>query len=133
MVVRGSGAASESLDALRSMAVPSSFGGTVPLSSVAEVVIEQAPQTITRSNQTRQITITGDTVSGDAAAMTQSIWAILDNYTLPQGYSFETAGSYEDMMESFGDLLFALAVALCWFTSCWRCSLSPSSCRSWSC
>jgi HAE1 family hydrophobic/amphiphilic exporter-1 len=112
VVVRGSGAASESLDALRSMAVPSSFGGTVPLSSVAEVVIEQAPQTITRSNQTRQITITGDTVSGDAAAMTQSIWAILNNYTLPQGYSFETAGSYEDMMESFGDLLFALAVAL---------------------
>ena len=112
VVVRGSGAASESLDALRSMAVPSSFGGTVPLSSVAEVVIEQAPQTITRSNQTRQITITGDTVSGDAAAMTQSIWAILNNYTLPQGYSFETTGSYEDMMESFGDLLFALAVAL---------------------
>ena len=112
VVVRGSGAASQSLDALRSMAIPSSMGGTVPLSSVADVVIEQAPQVITRANQTRQITITGDTVSGDAAAMTQSIWAILNNYTLPQGYSFETAGSYEDMIESFGDLLFALAVAL---------------------
>jgi len=31
---------------------------------------------------------------------------------MPQGYTAETAGSYEDMMESFGDLLFALAVAL---------------------
>ncbi|MCI9121376.1 MAG: efflux RND transporter permease subunit [Oscillibacter sp.] len=112
VVVRGSGAAAKSLDALRSMAVPSSFGGTVPLASVAEVRIEQAPQTITRSNQTRQVTISGDSVSGDTAAMTAAIWEILNHYTFPQGYAVETNGSYETMMESFGDLLLALAVAL---------------------
>ncbi len=112
VVVRGSGAAEQSLDALRSMAIPSSFGGTVPLGSVAEVTIEQAPQTITRVNQTRRVTITGDTISGDATAMTQAVWALMDAYEFPQGYSTETAGSYEDMMESFGDLLLALLVAL---------------------
>ncbi len=112
VVVRGSGAAEQSLDALRSMAIPSSFGGTVPLGSVAEVTIEQAPQTITRVNQTRRVTITGDTISGDATAMTQAVWALMDAYEFPQGYSTETAGSYEDMMESFGDLLLALAAAL---------------------
>ncbi len=112
VVVRGSGAAGQSLDALRSMGVPSSFGGTVPLGSVAEVSVEQAPQVITRANQTRQVTITGDSVSGDTAAMTQAIWDILDSYTFPQGYAVETDGSYETMMESFGDLLLALAAAL---------------------
>ena len=112
VVIRGGGAASRSLDALRSMGVPSAFGGTVPLSSVAEVLIEQAPQTIVRSNQTRQVTISGDSVSGDTAAMTAAIWEILDNYTFPQGYAVETDGSYETMMESFGDLLLALAAAL---------------------
>ncbi|MCI8801867.1 MAG: efflux RND transporter permease subunit [Oscillibacter sp.] len=112
VVVRGSGAAAESLDALRSMGVPSSFGGTVPLSSVASVSVEQAPQVIVRSNQTRQVTITGDSVSGDTSAMTQAIWEILGSYTFPQGYSVETDGSYETMMESFTDLLLALAVAL---------------------
>ena len=60
-MVRGSGNASESLDALRSMGITSSYGGTVPLSSVAEVSIEQAPQTINRTNQSRQVEITGDT------------------------------------------------------------------------
>ena len=113
VVVRGGGAAAKSLDALRSMGVPSAAGGgTVPLGSVASVTVEQAPQTITRSNQTRQVTISGDSVSGDTAAMTAAIWEILNNYTFPQGYSVETDGAYETMMESFGDLLIALAAAL---------------------
>lgn len=31
---------------------------------------------------------------------------------MPEGYTAETAGSYEDMVESFTSLLLALAVAL---------------------
>ena len=112
VMVKGDGAASANLDALKSMAVPSSYGGTVPLSSVATVTVEQASQSIIRHNQTRQVTITGDTISGDSTAITQSIHKILDRYTLPQGYTAETAGSYEDMMDSFGDLGLALVVAL---------------------
>ncbi len=112
VVVRGSGAAAASLDALKSMGVPTAMGGTVPLGSVANVTVEQAPQTIKRANQTRQVTISGDCVSGDTAAMTRAIWEILDNYTFPQGYSVETDGSYETMIESFSDLLLALAAAL---------------------
>ncbi len=112
VMVKGDGAASANLDALKSMAVPSSYGGTVPLSSVATVTVEQASQSITRHNQTRQVTITGDTISGDSTAITQSIQEILDRYTLPQGYTAQTAGSYEDMMDSFGDLGLALVAAL---------------------
>ena len=112
VVVRGDGSAAASLDALKSMPVPSAFGGTVPLSSVARVTIEQAPQTIARADQTRQVTITGDTHSGDSAAVTLAIQELLEDYPLPQGYTAQTAGSYEDMMESFANLLFALAVAL---------------------
>jgi len=112
VVVKGDGAASASLDALKSMAIPSSFGGTVPLSAVAEVTVEQAAQSITRANQTRQVTITGDTLSGNTAAMTKEITAILESTPLPQGYTAQTAGGYEDMMESFADLGFALLVAL---------------------
>lgn len=112
VMVKGDGAAAANLDALKSMAVPSSYGGTVPLSSVATVTVEQASQSITRHNQTRQVTITGDTISGDSTAITQSIHEILDRYTLPQGYTAQTAGSYEDMMDSFGDLGLALVVAL---------------------
>ncbi len=112
VVVRGDGAASASLDALRSMAIPSVYGGAVPLSSVADVVVEQAPQSIARSNQSRQVTVSGDTVSGDTTAITKQITTILSQYTMPEGYTAEITGSYTDMMDSFRDLLLALLVAL---------------------
>lgn len=112
VVVRGDGAASESLDALRSMPIASSRGGYVPLSTVAEVSVEQAPQSINRTNQSRVVTITGDTISGNTTQITKQITDILDGYTMPEGYTAEITGSYSDMMESFGDLLLALLVAL---------------------
>ena len=112
VIVRGDGAASESLDALRSMPIASSRGGYVPLSTVAEVSVEQAPQSINRSNQSRVVTVTGDTISGNTTGITKQITAILDGYTMPEGYTAQVTGSYSDMMESFGDLLLALLVAL---------------------
>jgi len=112
VMVKGDGTASASLDALKSMPITSGYGGTVPLSAVADVVVEQAPQSIERYNQDRQVTVTGSTISGDTTAITQQINQILDSYPMPEGYTAETAGSFEDMMESFADLGFALVVAL---------------------
>ena len=112
VVVRGDGTAGQSLDALRSMAVTTPYGGTVPLGSVAVVEQELAPQTIARDNQSRQVTVTGDTISGDTTAITMQIQEILDAYPMPKGYSAEIGGSYTEMMDSFQDLLLALVVAL---------------------
>ena len=112
VVVKGDGRSAASLDALKSMPIPSAFGGTVPLSAVANVDIELAPQSIIRVNQSRQISVTGDTISGDTTAITQEIRQILESYTLPDGYTAQISGAYEDMMDSFGDLLLALIVAL---------------------
>ena len=112
VVVKGSGAAAESLDALRSMSITTPMGGTIPLSAVADVSIEQSPQTISRSNQTRQVSVTGSTISGNTAAITAQVQEILANYSLPEGYTAQTNGSYEDMMDSFTDLLLVLLVAI---------------------
>lgn len=112
VVVKGDGSAAASLDALRSMPVATAMGGYVPLSSIANVSIVQAPQTITRVNQSRQVTITGDTISGNATAMTKQLSELLDTYQMPEGYTAELTGSYSDMMENFSDLLLALLVAL---------------------
>ena len=108
------------------MPVTTAFGGTVPLGSIASVTVQQAPQAIVRSNQTRQVSITGDTVSGDVASMTMAVMEILNSYPMPQGYTAETAGSYEDMMESLGISSSPWRWRCCWYTSCWRYSLSPS-------
>ena len=112
VVIKGDGVAAQSLDALRSMAVSTAFGGSVALSSVAEVNVVQAPQSIARDNQSRQVTVSGSTRSGNTTAMTAQIHEILDAYPTPQGYSAETAGAYEDMMENYADLGLALVVAM---------------------
>ncbi|MBC8535832.1 efflux RND transporter permease subunit [Feifania hominis] len=112
VVVRGDGAASGSLDALRSMPVATPYGGTVPLSAVAQVEVSLAPQTITRVNQSRQVSVTGDTISGNTTAITGQINHILESYPMPDGYTAEISGAYTSMMENFGDLLLALIVAL---------------------
>ncbi|MBQ9648259.1 MAG: efflux RND transporter permease subunit [Oscillospiraceae bacterium] len=112
VVVRGDGAASVSLDALRSMSVTTPYGGTVPLSSVAYVGLELAPASISRVNQSRTVTITGSTLSGDTNGITAQIREILDSYTMPDGYEASIGGGYEQLQENFHDLTLALIVAL---------------------
>ena len=112
VVVRGDGRAEESLDALRSMAISTPTGGSVPLGSIADVSVVMSPQTITRCNQSRQVTISGDAADGDTSAMAKSIRAILAGYTLPGGYTAELAGGYTEMMENFSDLGLALIVSV---------------------
>lgn len=113
VVVQGSGASAESLDALRSMPLATPTGGTVPLSAVANVAVELSPQTITRTDQSRQVEVTGDTISGDTNAMNQAVQAVLDGYTMPEGYRAEISSAYTEMMDNFQTLMLAMLVAVC--------------------
>ncbi len=112
VVIRGSGASAESLDALRSMPLATPTGGSVPLSAVADVSVELSPQSIARSNQSREVTITGSTISGSATEISRQIQELLDGYDMPEGYSAEIGGTYSQMMENFGKLGLALLVAI---------------------
>ncbi|MFQ9127344.1 MAG: efflux RND transporter permease subunit [Butyricicoccaceae bacterium] len=51
VTVSGDADVATSLDALRSMQLPTATGGNVPLSSVADVYTELSPQSIVRKNQ----------------------------------------------------------------------------------
>ena len=112
VVVRGDGVSAKNLDALRSTPITTPMGGTVPLSAVANVDVVLASQSITRVDQSRRVTISGSSVSGDTPAITRQIRGILDNYTLPEGYTAKIGGEYSDMVENFSDLGLALLVAV---------------------
>ena len=101
------------LDALRSLSITTPTGGKVPLSTVAEVTVELTPQTITRTDQIRQLTITGDSVSGETSDLAVSVQALLDSYDFPEGYRAEIGGTYTEMMENFHTLGLAMIVATC--------------------
>ena len=112
VVVKGSGASAASLDALRSLSIGTPTGGSVPLSSVAEVSVELTPQTIARVNQIRQVQITGNSISGETSDLAEAIQAMLDGYDFPEGYRAQIGGSYTEMMENFHTLGLAMIVAI---------------------
>lgn len=113
VTVRGDSRAETSIDALKSVMIPTPTGGSVPLSLVANVETVLAPQSINRLNQSRTVTITGgaaDNVS--TAEMSQAVQGVLDTFELPDGITYETGGEMEEMINTFTQLAYALVVAL---------------------
>jgi len=112
VVVKGSGDSAASLDALRSLSITTPTGGSVPLNTVADVRVELTPQTIARTDQVRQVQITGNSLSGETSSLAEDIQALLDGYDFPEGYRAEIGGSYTEMMENFRTLGLAMIVAI---------------------
>ena len=113
VTVSGDEDVATSLDSLRSMQLPTATGGNVPLSSVADVYTELSPQSIVRKNQKETVTITGESESGDANAITEKVNALLDSYEVPEGVEVGNGDTMASQMaETTGSLMLALAVAI---------------------
>ena len=113
VTVAGDEDVATSLDALRSMQIPTMTGGTVPLSMVADVYTELSPQSIVRKNQKETVTITGESESGDSNAIKAAVDDVVAKYELPDGVEVgegDTAAS--QIAETTGTLMLALAVAI---------------------
>lgn len=113
VTVAGDEDVATSLDALRSMQIPTMTGSTVPLSMVADVYTELSPQSIARKNQKETVTITGESESGDSNAIQAAVDDIVAKYELPDGVEVgegDTAAS--QIAETTGTLMLALAVAI---------------------
>lgn len=113
VTVAGDEDVATSLDALRSMQIPTMTDGTVPLSMVADVYTELSPQSIVRKNQKETVTITGESESGDSNAIKAAVDDIVAKYELPDGVEVgegDTAAS--QIEETIGTLMLALAVAI---------------------
>lgn len=102
----------DSIDELRNVMISTPAGGSVPLGLVADVKIELAPQSIARSNQSRTITISGDSLSDDSIGLTKEVNKIIDNFDFPNGIEVESDGEMENISETFTTLAYALIVAL---------------------
>lgn len=113
VTVSGNETVSQSLDALKSLQLPTAAGGTVPLSMVADIYTELSPQSIARINQQETVTITGASESGDAAAMNARVNALLAEYELPEGIEIDDGEStVATINETVESLLLALAVSI---------------------
>jgi len=102
----------QSLEDLEHLTIQSPLGFNVPLSQVTRIAKDFGPISISRRNQERVVTVTGNTFGRDLNSILVEIKGILSAMEMPEGYFAETAGSFEDMQSAFGQLVKAFLVAI---------------------
>ena len=112
VIVKGQNDAGKNLDALKSMPITTPLGSSVPLRMVADVTVEMAPHSISRQNQSRTLTITGDSATDDSTGIARSVKALVEDYPTPDGITVDVGGESEEIMEAFKQLGKALIVAV---------------------
>ncbi|MGD2295025.1 MAG: efflux RND transporter permease subunit [Candidatus Aminicenantes bacterium] len=101
------------LNALESVLFESSTGGRVRLDEVAKITRTTAPREIVRNNQTRVAEIQAD-ISGGIPfnRIAERVEAVVQKIPMPEDYSFSITGEEKMRRDSFGDLKFALLLAI---------------------
>jgi len=101
------------LNALEGVLFQSSTGGMVRLDEVARIVRSTSPREIIRNNQIRVAEIKAN-ISGGIPfnRIVNKVEASVRNIAMPQDYSFSITGEEKLRRESFGNLKFALLLAI---------------------
>lgn len=90
------------------------MGSYVPLSAIADIQLEDTPTSISRTDQTRIVTVSAAIYDRDTGSVSQDVDRIIESMNLPAGYSVSQGGSVEQMMDAFGSigLVIVMAIAL---------------------
>ncbi len=97
---------------LKGLTIASPGGALVPLGELAELEITQGPTSISRINQTRIVSVTGDVSGRDAGSVNKDIQAAINELNVPPGVQVELGGANKEMVEAFQDLALALLLAI---------------------
>lgn len=102
------------VDDVEQVGVPTSAGRIIPLKSVVNFQRERSPVTISRQDQQRVVQVSADVEERDLGGIVRDLQAELDAIRLPEGFTLNIAGDWEEQQKSFADLRlgFILAVAL---------------------
>ena len=100
------------LNNLGDMSIKTNAGIYIPLSAVAEITLEETQTSITRSDQKRFITVSCDIFGRDMGSVNKDVKALLDQMTLPDGYTFGLGGTNEMMEETFSSLILVIVLAV---------------------
>lgn len=95
-----------SIENIENILVYNARGNAVRVGDLSTVIEEFAPPAITRENRQRVVTVTS--MLGDGVALgtvVTEIAAMMADYDLPEDVYVEIGGSFEDMQESFGDMM----------------------------
>ncbi len=100
-------------DALAATLIPTATGSVLPLNQVAKVVETEGPATINREWGRRRITVQSNVRDRDVASfVAEAQKKIAEQVNLPEGYSIEWGGQFENMERANARLRFVVPMAL---------------------
>ena len=102
----------DTVELLDRIYIPTQGGASVPLSSLGTVHYEGGRGAITRKDQKRMISITGNNHNRGVDEIIQDVMPIVDQISLPSGYSISYAGDTEEMRKSGLFLAQAFLIAI---------------------
>ncbi|HUP90992.1 MAG TPA: efflux RND transporter permease subunit, partial [Solimonas sp.] len=112
VLVRGTAADRDSVEAVRNLVINPDSPRPVTLSSVAQVTQRSGPSEIRRADQQRVTVISANLTHGDLGEAVTELQGMLQQTALPPGVAAEVAGQSQEMEVSFRSLQLALALAI---------------------
>jgi hydrophobe/amphiphile efflux-1 (HAE1) family protein len=110
--IQGEAADRSDIPALWRIFIRNNRGTMVPLRALAEARIVLGPQTISRYNNYRSVTINGSPAPGVSSGAALAAMAQISARTLPAGYAFEWTGTAFQEVQASGQTGAILAVAI---------------------
>ena len=86
--------------------------GQTKLGGLADIIIEDGPTSITRYDNERSISISGNITAKDTQGVGRKVDAVIDSAELPPSVTVQTGGVFDQISEGFQDLYFAMFVGV---------------------
>ena len=111
VVLSGGREAVSSLDRIGELIIAGP-GGTAPLGELAQLITQEGPVTIARTDGQRSASITGEIISEDTQAVGVEIDQKISELDLPPGVSVTSGGIFADIAEGFQAIFLSMAVGI---------------------
>jgi cobalt-zinc-cadmium resistance protein CzcA len=113
VVVRYRQSARNSIEAIKAIAVATPSGGRVPLSSLAEVAIQDGPAQVSREDGSRFVTVQANVRGRDVESFVEEAQrTIAASVKLPAGYNIAYGGQFENLQAASRRLTIVVPIAL---------------------
>ncbi len=111
VVIRLSEASRSDLTQVAQIPVPTSAGGFVPLSTVADIAVVDGPNQISRENGKRRVVVQANVRDRDVAGVVTDARAAIDaQVTMPPGIYVEWGGQFENLASARDRLMLVVPV-----------------------
>ncbi len=113
VLVRFDDSARQSVETISKTLIDTPSGGKVPIAQVADVRVDQGPNTINRENVQRRIIVQANVADRDLGSVIEDVRAaITQKVQLPQGYFVQYGGQFESQEKASRQILLFSIVAI---------------------